>query len=164
MDRFTNIIGRIVRGGTIAGSIFLLVVVLIIVINVIIRFFGHMIPGHYELVSLITVISVAFSLSYTAIHKGHIAMKILVSRLTERNQIILGAFTTVVSIAVWAAIAWASITVIQDKMLKEVSNMLLIPYLPFRCVWVFGLILYCLVMVTDLFMTKRREKHANEPH
>ena len=164
MDRFTNIIGRIVRGGTIGGSIFLLVVVLIIVTNVVIRFFGHMIPGHYELVSLITVISIAFSLSYTAIHKGHIAMNIVVSRLSKRNQIILGAFTTVVSIAVWAAITWASITVIQDKMLKEVSNMLLIPYLPFRCVWVLGLILYCLVLVTDLFMTKKRERQANESH
>jgi TRAP-type C4-dicarboxylate transport system permease small subunit len=164
MDRFTNIIGRIVRGGTIAGSIFLLVVVLIVVTNVVIRFFGHMIPGHYELVSLITVISVAFTLSYTAIHKGHIAMNILVSRLSQRNQIIMGAFTTIVSIAVWAAIAWASITVINDKMLKEVSNMLLIPYLPFRCVWVLGLILYCLVLVTDLFMIKMRKKQANEPH
>lgn len=164
MDRFKNIIGRIVRWGTIAGSIFLLVVVLIIVVNVIIRFFGHMIPGHYELVSLITVISVAFSLSYTAIHKGHIAMNILVSRLSERNRIILGAFTTIVSIAVWGAIAWASITVIQGKMLKEVSNMLLIPYLPFRCVWVLGLILYCLVMVTDLLTTNMRKRHANGSH
>ena len=164
MERFSNIIGRIVRGGTIGGSIFLLVVVLIIVINVIIRFFGHMIPGHYELVSLITVISIAFSLSYTAIHKGHIAMNIVVSRLSKRNQIILGAFTTVVSIAVWATITWASIMVIQNKMFKEVSNMLLIPYLPFRCIWVLGLILYCLVLVTDLFMTKKREKHANESH
>jgi TRAP-type C4-dicarboxylate transport system permease small subunit len=164
MERFSNIIGRIVKGGTIGGSIFLLVVVLIIVTNVIIRFFGHMIPGHYELVSLITVIAIAFSLSYTAIHKGHIAMNIVVSRLSKRNQIILGAFTTVVSIAVWAAITWASITVIQDKMFREVSNMLLIPYFPFRCVWVLGLILYCLVLVTDLFMTKRREKHANESH
>lgn len=163
MDRFTNVIGRIVKGGTIAGSIFLLVVVLIIVTNVIIRFFGHMIPGHYELVSLITVISVAFSLSYTAIHKGHIAMNIVVSRLSQRNQIIIGVFTTIVSIAVWGSITWASITVINDKWLKEVSQMLLIPYLPFRCVWVLGLIFFCLVLVTDLFTTKIRKKQANEP-
>lgn len=163
MDRFVNVISRIVKGGTVAGSIFLLLVVLIIAINVIIRFFGHMIPGHYELVSLITVLGVAFSLSYTAIHRGHIAMNIVVSRLSPRNQLILGAFTTLVTLVIWATIAYSSTTVLLDKWLKEVTQMLFIPYLPFRCVWVLGLVMYCLVLVGDLFMIILRKKHAYEP-
>ncbi len=154
-------IDRIVKGGAIAGSVFLLVVMLIIVVNIGMRFFGHMISGHYELVSLLVVISIAFTLSYTAIHQGHISMKILVSRFSQRNQVIISAFTTIVSIAVWAAITWASITVISEKWLKELSNMLLIPYLPFRCIWVAGLILFCLVLVNDLFKAALWKKRAN---
>ena len=163
MDRFVNIIGRIVRAGAIAGSAFLLIVTFIIVLNICMRFFGEMISGHYELVSLLVVISVAFTLSYTAIHHGHISMQLVVSRLSPRSQTIIGLFTTLVSIAVWGTIAWASITVLRDKWLKELSNMLLIPYLPFRCIWVFGLVLFCLVLVTDLFRPFLRKKQVNGP-
>ena len=163
MRHYINVIGRIVRGGTTFGSAFLIVVMLIIVANVGFRFFGRIIPGNYELVSLLIVVSIAFTLSYTAIHQGHIAMKIIISRVSQRNQIIIGAFTTIVSIAVWAAIALASIAVINEKWLSEVSNMLLIPYLPFRCVWVLGLFLFCLVLLSDLFKAVFWKKKANDP-
>jgi TRAP-type C4-dicarboxylate transport system permease small subunit len=150
MHRFLNIFERITRGCTLISSAFLIAVMLIIVANVVVRFFGRIIPGHYELVSLLIVVSVAFTLSYTALHQGHIAMKLIISRVSRRKQIIIGAVTTILSIVVWGAITWASIAVINEKGLSEVSNMLLIPYLPFRCVWVLGLSLFCLVLLSDL--------------
>ena len=162
MHRFVKIIERITRGCSLISSVFLLAVMLLIVANVVLRFFGRIIPGHYELVSLLIVVSIAFTLSYTAIHKGHIAMGLIISRVSRRKQLIIGAFTTILSIAVWVVITWASILVINEKWLSEVSNMLMIPFLPFRCVWVLGLSLFCLVLVSDLLTVAFGKNKEND--
>jgi TRAP-type C4-dicarboxylate transport system permease small subunit len=151
MRSFANLISRITGVGGATGGVSLIVVMLVIVASIVLRSFGQVLQGSYELVSLLIVVSVAFALSYTAINQGHVMVRIVVSRVSERPQAIIGAFTTLISIAVWGAIAWASVSIIHEKALTEISDQLQIPYLPFRCVWVLGVILFCLVLLSDLF-------------
>jgi TRAP-type C4-dicarboxylate transport system permease small subunit len=151
MRRFTNLISRIAGVCAATGGVSLIVVMLLIVVSIVIRFFGRVLQGSYELVSLLIVVSIAFALGYTALRQGHIVVRIVVSRASERTQAIIGAFTTLISIAVWGAITWASVAIIHEKALTEASEQLQIPYLPFRCVWVLGLLLFCLVLLSDLF-------------
>jgi TRAP-type C4-dicarboxylate transport system permease small subunit len=88
------------------------------------------------------------SLAYTHQKKGHVMVSMIVSRLPERWQLILGAFTTILSLFVMAILIWQGwVTGIEER---TVSDMLRIPERPFRLlVPVAGLLLF-LELLIDL--------------
>lgn len=133
------------------GAAFLTGMMVLIVANVIYRLSGHVIAGSYELSELMIVVAVAFALGYAALKKSHVVVKIVVSRFPQRWQSILEAFMSLISLATWAAIAWAGFLILSNRWLTEETDLLDVPYLPFRFVFVFGLGLLCLVYLIDLF-------------
>jgi len=133
------------------GAVFLVGMMVLIVASVIYRRAGHIIPGTYELSELMIVVAVAFALGYAALKKSHIVVKFVVARFPQRTQAILEAVMSFISLATWAAIAWAGFLLLSKRWLREESVMLSVPYLPFRFVFLFGLILFCLVYLIDLF-------------
>ena len=88
------------------------------------------------------------SLAYTHQKKGHVRVSMVVSRLPERWQLILGIFTTSLSLFVMALMAWQGwVLGIREK---AVTDMLRIPQWPFRLlVSVAGLFLF-LELLIDL--------------
>jgi TRAP-type C4-dicarboxylate transport system permease small subunit len=128
----------------------------LIVANIIYRLTGHVITGSYELSELLIVVTVAFALGYAAVQKSHVVVKILVSRFPQRWQAILEAFTSFLSMGTWAVIAWASSLIFLERWLTEESEMLLIPFLPFRMVLLFGLVLIALVYLIYMVMALRK--------
>ena len=151
MDYVANIFRRLNRGGMAIGAAFLTGMMVLIVANIIYRLSGHVIPGSYEISELMIVVAVAFALGYAAVEKSHVVVKIVVSRFPQRWQSILEAFMSLISLATWAVIAWASVNVLSARWLTEETDLLDVPYLPFRIVWVLGLVMFCLVYLTDLF-------------
>lgn len=151
MDYVANIFRRLNRGGMAIGAAFLTGMMVLIVANIIYRLFGHVIPGSYEISELMIVVAVAFALGYAAAQKSHVVVKIVVSRFPPRTQAILEVLMSLISLATWAVIAWASTNVLSARWLTEVTDLLDVPYLPFRIVWVLGLVMFCLVYLTDLF-------------
>jgi TRAP-type C4-dicarboxylate transport system permease small subunit len=151
---FTGIVHRTAGIGTAIGGFFLLGLTLLIVTNIVVRFFGPPIMGLYEIVQLILVLPISFALVYATVHKTHVFISVLVSRFTQRSQSIIQAFTYVLSLGLWVLITWASIWIIPQRIQSgEASLTIGIPYLPFRLVWVFALILFCLVLLIDLLKT-----------
>jgi TRAP-type C4-dicarboxylate transport system permease small subunit len=138
------------------GAAFLVGMMVLIVANIIYRLFGHVIAGSYELSELLIVVTVAFALGYAALQKSHVAVKILVSRFPQRWQAILEVFTSFLSMGTWAVIAWAGALILSERWLTEESEMLLIPFFPFRCVLLFGLILLSLVYLILMVMALRQ--------
>lgn len=132
------------------GAAFLVGMMVLIVANIIYRLFGHVIAGSYELSELMIVVAVAFALGYAAVHKSHIVVKIVISRFSQRWQSIIEVLMSLISLATWAVIAWASFNVLSQRWLTEVTDLLDIPYLPFRIIFVLGLVIFCLVYITDL--------------
>jgi TRAP-type C4-dicarboxylate transport system permease small subunit len=134
------------------GSVFLIGIALLVVANIVYRFFGGVIAGTYELVALMIVVTVAFALGYAALKQGHIVVRIVLSRFSPRIQAILTVFTSVIGLGFWALIAWKSAEIMSERALAgEYTEMLGVPYLPFRCAWLFGLLFFCLVLLIDLF-------------
>ena len=147
---------RLSSDGVAIGAAFLTGMMVLIVANIIYRLFGHVIPGSYEISTLMIVVAVAFALGYAAVHKSHIVVKIVVTRFSERRQAILTVLMSLISLATWAIIAWASYNVLSQRWLTEMTDLLDIPYLPFRMIFVLGLVVFCLVYVTDLVNALRQ--------
>ena len=156
MEYFAYIVRRITGIGVALGAAFLVGMMVLIVANIIYRLTGHVITGSYELSELLIVVTVALALGYAAVQKSHVVVKILVSRFPQRWQAILEAFTSFLSMGTWAVIAWASSLIFLDRWLTEESEMLLVPFLPFRLVLLFGLILISLVYLIYMFMALRK--------
>jgi len=146
---------RLSSGGVAIGAAFLTGMMVLIVANIIYRLFGHVIPGSYEISTLMIVVAVAFALGYAAVHNSHIVVKIVVTRLPQRWQSILGVLMSLISLATWAVIAFASYNVLSQRWLTEMTDLLDIPYLPFRMIFVLGLAILCLIYITDLVRALR---------
>jgi TRAP-type C4-dicarboxylate transport system permease small subunit len=152
MGYFADIVRWIGRASAVVAGGFLIAIMLLIVGNIASRSLGGVIAGTFELVKLMIVVTVGLALGYTALRQGHVAIKIVVSRLSQRVQAVLRIFTSALSIGVCAVIAWASIGITHERaLLGEQTQIWSIPYLPFRCVWVFGLLFLCLAFLLDMY-------------
>ena len=117
--------------------------------DVILRLFRHPIPGTYEIVGFLGAVFVSFSLAYTSIQKGHIAVDFLVEKLSGTAQRAIELTTSLVCALLFAAVSWQS--VLYGGSLKttgEVSLTVQIPLYPF----VYGISVGCGLLSLVLFM------------
>lgn len=155
MGYFVNIIRRIIGIGTALGAAFLVGMMILIVANIIYRLTGHVITGSYELSELMIVFTGSFALCYSALHRSHVDVKILVSRFPQRWQAVVEIFTSFLAMGAWAVAVWAGALILFERWLSEESEMLLIPFLPFRFVLLLGLILISLVYLIYMIVALR---------
>lgn len=149
METFEKIIRSILSKGVILGSIFLLAMMCIIDGNVIMRQFGGVLVGSFELSELFIVVTASFALGYAALEKHHVDVKIVMEKMPDRIQAIVGVFTSFFTMLTWAATAWAGSLVMFERWHTEVTEMLEVPNGPFRLVLFIGLILVALVYLID---------------
>ena len=138
------------------GAAFLVGMMVLITASVIYRRAGHVIPGTYELSELMIVVTAAFALGYAALKKTHIVIKVVVARFPQRAQAILEAVMSFICIATWAAVAWTGILILSKRWLNEESEMLSVPYLPFRLIFLLGVVLVCSIYLIDLIRALRQ--------
>ena len=156
MNAVDVLLHRITRGGIFLGGVFLIVGMLLLISNIFGRFVHFVIPGSYELFELTMVIPVGFALVYAALQKTHVAVHLIVSRFPPRLRALTEMLASLLSFAIWALIAWGGARMAFENGLKETTDILGVPYLPFRIVWLFCLFLFCLTYLMDLSRTIRR--------
>jgi TRAP-type C4-dicarboxylate transport system permease small subunit len=143
---------RLIGYGTNIGAVALATVMFIIVANVIYRAFGGVIVGTYDLVEITIVIVAAFSIADTEIHKRHTSVDMVTNLLSEGAQLHVENGCNLISFLYWGIIAWGSAKLtIEKAQLGEVTELLRISIIPFRALWVFGLILICMVIVYNIY-------------
>lgn len=117
--------------------------------DVVLRLFRHPIPGAYEIVGFLGAVFVSFSLAYTSVQKGHIAVEFLIERLAAPVQRIVELATTMVCALLFALVSWQSVIyAISLKATGEVSLTIQIPLYPF----VYGVSAGCGLLAAVLFM------------
>jgi len=152
MAYFDRIIERISQWTNWIGIGSLVAIMVLVVANIVTRFFGSVIPGTYSLASLIAVLTVSFAIVYTGLKRGHIVIELLVSRFSQRVRVILESFGLVLGIGIWALIAWAGLQHAGEMwLLGERAEPLRISAAPFRYVWGIAMVLFCLVLLINLF-------------
>ncbi len=156
METLAVLLDRITKGGLVLGGIFLIAGMLLLMSNIFGRFMHVVIPGSYELFELIMAIPVAFALVHAALQKAHVVVHLIVSRFPPRLGAATEIMTSLLSFAIWALIAWGGAHLAYENGLKEMTDILEIPVLPFRIVWLFCLFLFCLTYLVDLSRAVRR--------
>ena len=156
MDFFANILRRVNGVGAIMASVFLAGIMVLVVASIVVRPFGEVITGSVELIELLIIVTVAFAFGYTALNKGHIVVTLLVSRFPPRTQAIFESIGWLLSLGIWGWIFWAGVDMMAEKWIREESELLRVPYLPFRLVWVFGLLFISLIFLNDMINSIRK--------
>ena len=149
MDILIRIIRKTLMIGVALGGAFLVGMMVLIVANIVYRTTGHVITGSYELSELMIVVTAAFALGFAALHKSHVDVKVVVSKFPEKLQIVIEIITSFLAMGTWALITWASTIILIERWHTEESEMLLVPFFPFRLVLFLGLILVSLVYLID---------------
>lgn len=144
-----RVINRISRVANSAGAGVLVLMMLLITMDVLLRyFFNRPITGSFELVEFMMAIVVCLGMAYTGVQKGHVAVEIVVSRFSSRKQGLVDSFTYLVSTILLSLISWKSI--VQAKVLMGsglTSSILYVPVYPFVFVLAFSSGLLSLVFL-----------------
>ena len=78
--------------------------------DVVMRGAGHPIWGAVEAVGFLATLALACSMPHTHVARGHAAVDMIVRKLPPRVQAGLGVFTGILSVMLFAAIAWKCLT------------------------------------------------------
>jgi TRAP-type C4-dicarboxylate transport system permease small subunit len=142
------------------AGIILVIIMLLTIINIIARTFYQPMLGNNEIVAYAFAIVVAFGLAYTACEKRHVSVVVLVSRFPPRAQATISIIMNVLSIVVFAVIAWQGAAFGLEKWMTVGENdpVLNIPILPFRLTMTLGCTVLCLVFISDLFKLVREAR------
>lgn len=147
MNFIDKIFNNLYKTGVVFGGVCLTGIMLLIVAGVVTRLFGFVILGVYELTELIAIMVGGFALAYTTFEQGHTVVGLLTERLPVRLQSALKIFTHAIGAVLWGAIAWVGLNVLLTRWTGEHSELLKVPFLPFRFIWVITLILITLAFI-----------------
>ena len=115
--------------------------------DIILRLFRHPIPGTYEMVGFLGAVFAAFSLGYTSVKRGHIAVDFVVQKLPPRAQSLVDGVNALVCAVFFGFLARQSLVYAGDlKTHGEVSMTLQMPVYPF----VYGIAAGCFLLTLVL--------------
>lgn len=132
------------------AGVLLLTMIFLVCSNVFLRIVWVPVKGTFELMGYIVAVVTAFTLGYTQIKKGHIAVDILVLRFSKKIQKILNSINYLICTIFFAIVAW-QIGKYASTLLKtgEVTETLRIIYYPFTYAVAFGCIVFSLVFLSE---------------
>lgn len=145
------------RGVSYISGISVLMMMLLTCGDVVLRLFGHPIPGTYELVGFLGAIIISFAMAYTSVEKSHIAVDIFFQRLPRKLQTVLEGLIYLISLVLFAIITWqCQIYALDLKQSGEISLTLGIPVYPVVVGIAIGCGFLCLVLLFDVVKSARR--------
>lgn len=138
-----------------AGAI--VAMMLLTTLDIVLRSFRRPIPGAYELVGLLGSVAISFSLAYTSMERGHIAVEFLVRRFSRPTQALIDAGNALIGSLLFAVIAWQSAVYGSDLFVKGVVSLTIqVPIYPFIFGVAAGCALLCPVLLVEFWCAFRR--------
>jgi TRAP-type C4-dicarboxylate transport system permease small subunit len=146
--KFTKFSSRIlnwVAGWSLAGIMFLTCA------DIILRLFRRPILGTYEIVGFLGAMVAGLAMAQTTIERGHVAVQVVVMRFSSRSQEIIYLITHILSIFLFAFLAWECVRYGNDfRASGEVSLTLRMPFYPVVYGIAFSAAVVCLVLAVDI--------------
>ncbi|MGI9952860.1 TRAP transporter small permease [Moorellaceae bacterium AZ2] len=144
-----RVISAVSRWVGAAGSLIIFVMMALTVADVCGRyFFNRPVNGAVELVEFMMIVIVFPALAWCVMEDKHVAVDILMSRLSERVQSVTGVITLLLSLGTYAVITWATIQ--ETLQVNTRTGLLRIPHAPFYWVMSIGLVLFCVAVAVQL--------------
>lgn len=126
------------------------------VTDVILRAFRRPILGTYEIISYCGAVVIGFSLPYTSLMKGHVAVQFLLDKLSAKASRRMQMWTRIVSIAVFFWLGWNFVVIGFNLMrTNEVSGIYRLPFYPIAYGLGFACLVQCLALVSEILDGRR---------
>ena len=128
--------------------------------HIILRLFRRPILGTYEIVGFLGAMVAGLAIAQTTLDRGHVAVQVVVTRFSPRVQEIIYLITHLLSIFLFALLAWECVRYGNDfRASGEVSLTLRLPFYPVVYGIALSAIVVCLVLFVDILqvLTKRAE-------
>lgn len=140
------------------------VAMLLVVANVVMRtVFNSPILGTMEIVSMLFAVAVGFSLALCAVHNGHIAIDLLVDRLSPKIRLLTDTLIYLVTIIFLGACTWGLILYGRSTAASGlVAPTTQIPVYPFVYLVAMGFFIFSLVQVVKLIQCLGKGGNFNE--
>lgn len=125
--------------------------------NVFLRPFGKPIWGTYEIVGFMGTVVLSFGLIQTTVTRGHMAVEILISRLSRRFQSVLSLVNRLIALIVMGLVSWQTVKYgTKVWQTGEVSATLKMPFFPFLYGIAFAFGIAALVVFLDILKSPFR--------
>jgi TRAP-type C4-dicarboxylate transport system permease small subunit len=137
-------------------------IILLTCIDVSMRyFFSRPIAGTYDLVSLMGAVIAAFAMPYTMLKGGHVAVDLVVRKLSGRKKLAVETVTHIVGILLFLILTWQCAGLASDmKAAGEVTPTLLLPFYP--VVYAMSVCFFVLCMAILVNLLNIWSKRENE--
>jgi TRAP-type C4-dicarboxylate transport system permease small subunit len=126
--------------------------------DVVLRLFRRPILGTYEIVEFLGAAVASFAMAHTTLQRAHVAVEVVVMRLSPRVQKAVYVVTHLMSIFLFVLLTYEFIVFGNDfRTSGEVSMTLRFPFYPVLYGMSVASVAVCLVLLTDLWfvLTKR---------
>ncbi len=147
MIRFEKFISFLAKKTNIVAALAVVAMMLLTAADVFLRLLRHPIPGTYEMVGFLGAVAASFSLGYTSLEKGHIAVDFLMQKMPEGTRIFFTGLNSIVAAVFFAVVSWQAVVyALSLQRAGEVSLTLQMPTYPF----VLGLAVGCAILTLVL--------------
>lgn len=115
-------------------------------------FFNQPIAATYDLVSLMGAVIAAFAMPYTMLMRGHVAVDLVVRKLSRKKQLVVETLTHIVGLILFLIMVWQCYVLASDmKAAGEVMPTILLPFYPIVYAMSVCFFVLCLAILVDLF-------------
>lgn len=97
---------RLNQGLAWVAGLALIAMMLFTVGDMVLRGLGRPVAGSYEIIGWLSAAAMALALGYTQLHRGHVAIDLLTTRLGGRTRAAIELVTSLLALLLFAAVAW----------------------------------------------------------
>jgi TRAP-type C4-dicarboxylate transport system permease small subunit len=120
--------------------------------DVLLRIFRLPIRGTYEVIGFLGAAVAAFAMAHTTLHRGHVAVEVLVTNLGNMARWIIYLVTHALSVFLFALIAYQCLRYGNSlRAANEVSLTLQLPFYPVLYGISVSSVVVCLVLLVDFW-------------
>lgn len=161
---FMRVTDRLSTMLNLIASLALLTMIFLTCFDIFMRyFFNRPVTGTYDLVSLLGALLASFAMPYTMLKKGHVAVELVVQRLSRTKQLVVETATHLVAILLFLVLVWQSaVQAVDMKRAGEVTPTLLMPFYPIVICMSVGFFVLSLAIIVNLIELYLRG--SNEPN
>jgi TRAP-type C4-dicarboxylate transport system permease small subunit len=158
MNSWISFVRKLCIASSCLAGVVLAFMLTLTVTDVILRAFRRPILGTYEIISYCGAVVIGFSLPYTSFLKGHVAVDILLAKLSQKASRRMQVVTRLVSILLFFWLGWNFVAIGTSLMTtNEVSGIYRLPFYPIA----YGLgavcLIQCFALVVGIMQIVRRE-------
>ena len=126
-----NLLSTVSKWLNAISAVTLTFMMLMTVVDVILRTFGHPLLGTYEIASILLAVVIGFSIPKVSLDRGHVYMEFLIDRLSHRGSAIMFTFTRLLCIILFFLIGYNLFSVANEfRISGEVTPTVLLPFYP----------------------------------